>query len=131
MNDIVKSSNSKRKADEESDFIHKRIKQEIPEPNQGENELTVEFEAFENGIKEEKEEEEQDVKIEPSENCYELAKFYISQMDHQALVAIVHKHIDTLCRLDHSRNRDNFQTELQNEHWKIEQFQGGLRKSDQ
>ena len=74
---------------------------------------------------------EQDIKIEPSENCYELAKFYISQMDHQALVAIVHKHIDTLRRLDHSRNRDNFQTELQNEHWKIEQFQGGLRKSDQ
>lgn len=134
MND--KSSNSKRKAaSEESEFIQKRIKQEEPEPVDnligGENELTVEFEAFENGIKEEREEEEtnhNDIKIQPSDQCYELAKFYISKMDHKELVAIVHKHIDTL-RQDHTRNRDIIETDLQKEHWKIENMHRSISEA--
>ena len=131
MND--KSSNSKRKAaTEESEFIQKRIKQEEPEPVDnligGESELTVEFEAFENGIKEEREEEGDDIKIQPSDQCYELAKFYISKMDHKELVAIVHKHIDTL-RQDHTRNRDIIETDLQKEHWKIENMHRSISEA--
>ena len=131
MND--KSSNSKRKAaSEESEFIQKRIKQEEPEPVDnligGESELTVEFEAFENGIKEEREEEGDDIKIQPSDQCYELAKFYISKMDHKELVAIVHKHIDTL-RQDHTRNRDIIETDLQKEHWKIENMHRSISEA--
>ena len=131
MND--KSSNSKRKAaTEESEFTQKRIKQEEPEPVDnligGESELTVEFEACENGIKEEREEEGDDIKIQPSDQCYELAKFYISKMDHKELVAIVHKHIDTL-RQDHTRNRDIIETDLQKEHWKIENMHRSISEA--
>lgn len=129
MND--KSSNSKRKAaSEESEFIQKRIKQEEPEPVDnligGESELTVEFEAFENGIKEETNHD--DIQIQPSDQCYELAKFYISKMDHKELVAIVHKHIDTL-RQDHTRNRDIIETDLQKEHWKIENMHRSISEA--
>ena len=129
MND--KSSNSKRKAaSEESEFIQKRIKQEEPEPVDnligGESELTVEFEAFENGIKEETNHD--DIQIQPSDQCYELAKFYISKMDHKELVAIVHKHIDTL-RQDHTRNRDIIEADLQKEHWKIENMHRSISEA--
>lgn len=129
MND--KSSNSKRKADKgESEFTQKRIKQEEPEPVDnligGESELTVEFEAFENGIKEETNHD--DIQIQPSDQCYELAKFYISKMDHKELVAIVHKHIDTL-RQDHTRNRDIIEADLQKEHWKIENMHRSISEA--
>ena len=129
MND--KSSNSKRKAaTEENEFTQKRIKQEEPEPVDnligGESELTVEFEAFENGIKEETNHD--DIQIQPSDQCYELAKFYISKMDHKELVAIVHKHIDTL-RQDHTRNRDIIEADLQKEHWKIENMHRSISEA--
>ena len=92
--------NSKRKAPESIDeVVLKKIKQEPEDLDL----IGVEFEAFENRIKDDPE-EPKDVKIEPTEDFYELAKYNISLMNHQDLVAKVQKNIDKLRMQDLSMN---------------------------
>ena len=99
--------NSKRKASESIDEVDfKKIKQE---PEDHEDLIGVEFEAFENRIKDDRE-EPKDVKVEPTEDFYELAKYNISLMNHHDLVAKVQQNIDKLrmqdLNMNHRKNLD-------------------------
>ena len=98
--------NSKRKASESIDEVDfKKIKEEPEDLDL----IGVEFEAFENRIKDDPE-ELKNVKVEPAEDFYELAKYNISLMNHQDLVAKVQQNIDKLrmqdLNMNHRKNLD-------------------------